>query len=183
VPDTDDATPTDAPDRGFAEVGERVASILTAAESAAAEIRGEAERHAEALRRDADAEVKAKTSEARERAVSEADRLVSAAEADAAAIRDATRAAARRIAEEGQRRLGELRRDARALEGRFESAVDDLRDLVAQLESVVQNAVQHEEPQRNGAAADLAEDLRPAARDDAPVAAPAAADEPAPHES
>ena len=179
MPHTDDATPTDEPDRGFAEVGERVASILTAAESAAAEIRGEAERHAEALHRDADAAVKAQTSEARERAVAEADRLVSAAQADAAAIRDATRAAARRIAEEGQRRLGELRRDARALEGRFESAVDDLRDLVAQLESVVQNAVQHEAPERNGAPADLADDLRPGARDEAP----AVVEEPAPHES
>jgi len=104
---------------------------------------------------------------------------VSAAQADAAAIREATRAAARRIAEEGQRRLGELRRDARALEGRFESAVDDLRDLVVQLESVVQNAVQHEGPERNGAPAALADDLRPSARDEAP----AAVEEPAPHES
>ena len=170
MPDHDDVKPAVTPDHGFSELGERVASILTAAEEAAAQMRAEAERHAEALRRDADAEARARTQEERTRAVTEADRLISAAQADAAAIRDATRAAARRISEEGQRRLGDLRKDARALEGRFESAVDDLRDLVAQLETVVLNAARHEEPEKNGSAPELADDLRPGARDEAPAA-------------
>jgi hypothetical protein len=125
----------------FADLGEHVASIVSAAEQAARQIRADAEREAEELRTSAADAARAHTDSSRARATDEAERLVGAAMADARAIRDTARAAATRIAEEGQRRLHELRSDARSLEGRFEQAVDELHDLISQLDDVVQSAV------------------------------------------
>jgi len=127
--------------RGYADLGEHVASILTAAEHAAEQIRADASRDAEELHRTSREESRTHLDSERRRATDEAERLVSAAVADARAIRDTARAAARRIADEGQRRLHELRTDARALEGRFEIAVDELHDLIAQLDDVVQDSI------------------------------------------
>lgn len=138
----------DASDEGardYAELGDRVASVLNAAEEAATSIRAEAESEAESVRREAAESARAAAEDERSRAAEEAARLVSSALSDAQAIRDAARAAASRIAEEGQRRLGELRDDARRLEGRFERAVDDLHDLIAPLDAVVQGAVDRPE--------------------------------------
>jgi len=127
--------------RGYADLGEHVASILTAAEEAAEQIRADASREAEELRLASREESRTHLDSERRRATDEAERLRSAAVADARAIRDTARAAARRIAEEGQRRLHELRTDARALEGRFETAVEQLHDLIAQLDDVVQGSI------------------------------------------
>ena len=156
--------------RDYAELGERVASVLQAAEEAADEIEAEALRKADALRRRTETEARAEVENERAKAAAEAGRLRTAAVADAEAIRDAAQTAAGRIAQEGQRRLGELREDARALEGRFESAVDDLHDLIAQLEAVVRNAahrpevvVQPEADTDPGRA--LEDDLRPRTED------------------
>jgi DNA repair exonuclease SbcCD ATPase subunit len=128
--------------REYAELGERVAGVLRAAEEAADEIQEEAHRKVDALRRRAETEARAQVENERAKAAADAGRLRNAAVADAESIRDAAQAAAGRIAQEGQRRLGALREDARALEGRFESAVDDLHDLIAQLEAVVRNAAE-----------------------------------------
>jgi hypothetical protein len=133
--------------RGYADLGDHVASILTAAEQAAEQIRSDAAREAESLRATSREEAQSHTQSERRRATDEAERLVSAAVADARAIRDTARAAATRIAEEGQRRLQELRLEARGLEGRFETAVDELHDLIAQLDDVVQDSVRRPEPQ------------------------------------
>ena len=127
--------------RGYADLGEHVASILTAAEQAAEQIRADAAREAEELRASSREESRSHVDAERRRATDEAERLVSAAVADARAIRDTARAAARRITEEGHRRLHELRTDARALEGRFETAVEQLNDLMAQLDGVVQDSM------------------------------------------
>jgi DNA anti-recombination protein RmuC len=134
--------PHSAVAREYAELGERVAGVLRAAEEAAEAIKEEAREKADAMRRRAETEARAKVEDEHAKAAADAGRLREAAVADAETIRDAAQAAAGRIAQEGQRRLGALREDARALEGRFESAVDDLHDLIAQLESVVRNAVQ-----------------------------------------
>ena len=140
--------PPDAPSvsaRDYAEIGEQVAAVLHAAEEAAEEIKNDALRKADALRRRAETEARAQVENERSKAAADAGRLRTAAVADAETIRDTAQAAAGRIAQEGQRRLGELREDARALEGRFESAVDDLHDLIVQLEDVVRNAAQRPE--------------------------------------
>lgn len=141
---TDD-TPATEPARDYADLGDRVTAVLNAAEEAAAAIRADAASEAEAVRSSAASDARATAEEERRAAAEEAERLVASALADAGAIRDAARAAARRIADEGQRRLGELRDDARRLEGRFERAVDDLNDLMVQLDDVVQGAIERPE--------------------------------------
>jgi vacuolar-type H+-ATPase subunit H len=181
----------------FADLGEHVASILSAAEQAADQIRADAEREAEQLRTDAAEAARSHHESTRARATDEAERLVSAATADARAIRDTARAAATRIAEEGQRRLQELRTDARALEGRFESAVDELHDLIAQLDDVVQGAVRRPETSpltvvespADAEPDELERDLWPGAVEDPPAepdaepaAAPASDPDERPHE-
>ncbi len=167
--------PTNGP--RFADLGEHVASIVTAAEQAAEQIRSDAEREAEQVRASASDAARSHTESTRARATDEAERLVSAAIADARAIRDTARAAATRIAEEGQRRLHELRGDARALEGRFEKAVDELHDLISQLDDVVQGAVRRpdsppltvvESPVED-APVELERDLWPRAVEDPPA--------------
>jgi hypothetical protein len=164
--------------RGYADLGEHVASILNAAEQAGEQMRADAAREADELRRSARDDARSHVDSERHRATDEAERLVTAAIADARAIRDTARAAARRIAEEGQRRLHELRTDARALESRFETAVEDLHDLIGQLDDVVQDSIGRDErrepdarPEQETPVADLW-----------PRAVPDPADEPEPAE-
>ena len=128
------------PARDYSELGERIASVLNAAEHAAEKIRTEALRAAETLRLEAQAKAEAYAEERRREVDSESERRVAAALAGAESIRDTAQAAAKRIADEGQRRLGELRDEARALERRFESAIGDLGDSVAELGEVVLSA-------------------------------------------
>jgi hypothetical protein len=124
----------------YADFGGRIAGILSAAETAAAEIRADAERAADEHRRATAADADAYAAERRREADEEADRRLAQAADDAAAVRDAVYAATRRIGEEGTRALEQLRTEARALEGRFETAVDNLRGLISQLEDVVLEA-------------------------------------------
>lgn len=126
-----------SPVRDYEELGEHVASVLNAAEQAAEQIRSDAQRTAEQTRRDAEADAHSYAEERRREVDAESERRRADAVADASAIRDTARDAARRVADEGRRRLGELRDDASALERRFESAIDELRDLVSQLDDVV----------------------------------------------
>lgn len=158
--------------RGYADLGEHVASILTAAEEAAEQIRADATREAEELRASSNEESRSHVDAERRRATDEAERLVSAAVADARAIRDTARAAARRITEEGQRRLHELRTDARALEGRFETAVEQLNELMAQLDDVVQDSIRRPDERRDAERPEPAAERRDEAEDteDTPVA-------------
>jgi TPR repeat protein len=178
--------------RDYADVGERVTSVLTAAEQAAEQIRADALRSADQVRRDAEAQARTYAAELRRDADQETERRLSTAVADAEAIRDTAQAAARRIADEGQRRLGQLREEARGLESRFEAAIDDLRDLLSQLEDVVVNAggtpehLARPEPERAAETtetpeAELAEVLWPGSPDDASAPAePDANGSPAP---
>jgi seryl-tRNA synthetase len=158
--------------RDYADLGEHVASILTAAEEAAEQIRADATREAEELRASSREESRSHIEAERRRATDEAQRLVSSAAADARAIRDTARAAARRITEEGQRRLHELRTDARALEGRFETAVEQLNDLMAQLDDLVQDSIGRPDEQRDAERPEPAAERRDEAEDteDTPVA-------------
>ncbi len=170
----DEQLKTDAPEttarlsaRDYSDIGAHIAAILNAAEQSAEKIRAEAERDATELRRTTEADVEGQTSMTRRDAQAEAERLMAGAAADARAIRDTAKAAATRIADEGGRRLEELRLEARVLEGRFERVVDDLRNLIAQLEHVVVGAADRSdlprpaERPRLAAAPDLREDLRP----------------------
>jgi hypothetical protein len=163
------ASPAPAPSvRDYADVGDRVSAVLKAAEEAATQIRADAERAAEATRREAEREAERYAGDRRRDADGEIDRAVAAARADAEKIRETARAAARRVAEEGHSRLEELRGEARALERRFESAIDDLWNLITQLEAVVPAPTRREgersgEGERSQPAeeAGLAEALRP----------------------
>lgn len=172
-------TTADTSARDYSDIGAHIAAILTAAEQSAERIRREAEHDAGELRRNAEADVEEQTRSTRRDAEAEAERLVSGAAADARAIRDTAKAAATRIAEEGGRRLEELRLEARALESRFERVVDDLGDLIVQLEHVVVGAAERSdaappsERPHLAAAPDLRDDLRPRREDDRePEAAP-----------
>ena len=177
--DRDAPEPAASP-RDYTDVGGHIAAILNAAEQAAEDLRAEAAREATVLRREAELEIEGQTSDSRRRAEEEAERLVASAAADARAIRDTATAASARIADEGARRLEELRLEARALESRFERVVDDLRNLIAQLEPVLVGAA--ERPGAEGDARprlaptpDLQDDLRPRPTDvsDEPAPAPA----------
>ena len=157
--------------RDYADLGEHVASILTAAEQAAEQIRADATREADELRSSSREESRSHVDAERRRATDEAERLVSAAVADARAVRDAARAAARRVAEEGHLRLRELRGDARSLEGRFETAVEQIHDLIAQLDDVVQNAIERSDERSVPSTADRHDDVEQTEdTEDTPVA-------------
>ena len=110
-------------------LGERVASVLNAVEQTAERIRADAVR---AANEKAGAEPRSYAEERRRRGA--------AALTDPSAMGDTARAAARRFAGQGQRRLVELRDDVRALERRFEAAIDELGELVSQLDDVVLSA-------------------------------------------
>ncbi|MBD0317342.1 MAG: hypothetical protein ICV71_02365 [Thermoleophilia bacterium] len=174
--------------RDYDELGERVASVLNAAEQAAEQIRADAMSAAEQTRRDAEAEARSYAEERRREADVESERRRSEALAEATSIRDGAQAAARRIAEEGQRHLRELREDARALERRFVAAIDDLRDLVSEVEEAVPNPGEGDHrdvPDDHAAGVDpaprnLNDALRPGGREEAEARVEAGADDDAP---
>jgi hypothetical protein len=151
------------------DVGDRVSAILNAAEEAARQIRADAERAAEATRREAEREAERYAGERRSEVDGEGERVLAGARADAEKMRETAHAAAQRVTEEGRRRLEELREEARTLGRRFESAIDELRDLVTQLEDVAPTASRRpgeegREPEQSHPAggADLTGALRPA---------------------
>lgn len=150
----------------FADVGNRVAAILKAAEDAAEAIRSEAGAQVEdRLRRaegEAAAHIQQLSSEAtrlrgeaedyasdirlavdsyaeqhRREAEEEGRAIVAEAESQARAMRETAEDMARQIAGDAQRRAEELRQELRLLEDRRERALQSLRDVAAQLEDVL----------------------------------------------
>jgi hypothetical protein len=139
----------------YADIGERVASVLAAAETAATQIledaRSSAEQTLDAARREADdvrqkaAAYDADTREAvdsfaatrRREAEQEIQKQLADSEAQARATRQAAEAMARQIEEDGTRRGQELRDESKAVEERLKKALAGLRRMTAEIEQLL----------------------------------------------
>jgi hypothetical protein len=129
----------------YEDLGARVAGVLAAAEQAAEQIQTDAEGAAERLRREADeyaddvrAAVEAYAAQQRREAEEQARTTIAAADAEARAMREAAQAMAARLEEEARRGTLKVREDTRALEDRRQRALDDLREIAATLQDLVQ---------------------------------------------
>jgi flagellar biosynthesis GTPase FlhF len=144
----------DPPHQPYVDVGERIASVLHAAEQAAEQIRTDARREAEELtagarqaRDEADeyaqdvrSGVDGYANQHRREAEEEARQMLATAEAEAKALREAAQDMARQLEDEGRRRREELRDETRHLEERRKRALEDIREIAAQLEDVIGSA-------------------------------------------
>lgn len=156
--DLDGSEGADAPSpptSSYADIGERVAGVLAAAETAATQIREDARasaeevlslarEEAEALRRDAaayDADtreaVEAYASNRRREIDEDVQRQLADSEAQARATRQAAEAMARQIEEEAKRRGQALRDESRAVEERLKKAAQGLRRMTAEIEELL----------------------------------------------
>jgi predicted metal-dependent hydrolase len=165
---------------GYADIGERVAGVLTAAEAAAGQIRqdahGEAEeilnaarREAEAVRQDSvaydtdtRAAVESYASDRRREVDQETQKLRADSETQARATRQAAEAMARQIEEEGRQRGQALRDESKAVEERLKKAVVGLRRMTGEIEELLGTPA--------GDAETLTDALRPySQRDELPI--------------
>lgn len=139
----------------YADIGDRVAGVLSAAEDAAQQIRTEARSEADGLlsaarteadgiRREAEAyddevrtAVETFASERRREADADVQRLLTESEAQARATRQAAEAMARQIEEDGIRRGQALRDESQAVEERLKKALVSFRRITAELEELV----------------------------------------------
>ena len=163
IADQDPSAPSAAPAAGasgtspasYADIGERVAGVLSAAEAAAVQIREDARvdaeeilsaarRDAEDVRRDAaayDADTRAAVdsyaSERRREAEQEVQKQLADSETQARATRQAAEAMARQIEEAGRQRGQALRDESRAVEERLKKALAGFRRVTAELEELV----------------------------------------------
>lgn len=152
--------------RDFTQFGDRVASVLRAAEEAAEQIRMDASAAAQQMTRQAEQEAKARLEQARreaDRLRAEADaesrnsreaaqaytanhrreaeehaaRLLSDAEAQARASREAAEAMVQRIEESARALEEEVREQERMIRGRMQRYLAGLRDVSGQIEAVL----------------------------------------------
>jgi hypothetical protein len=141
--------------RDYAELGDRVAAVLQAAEEAAEQMRldarstadqllEEAKREAQRVRVEADTDAK-NTREAvesyatnhRREAEEKAGKLLSEAEGQARASREAAEAMAKRIEESARTLEEEVREQERMIRGRMQRYLAALRDVSGQIEDVL----------------------------------------------
>jgi cell division septum initiation protein DivIVA len=140
---------------GYAEIGERVAGVLRAAETAAEQIRADAQAQADDLLRAAQAEaervrnqargyendtrdaVDAYATEQRRIAEEQIGKQLSDSEAQARATREAAEEMARRIEEDARLRGDALREESRAVEERLKKVQAGMRRMTAQLEELL----------------------------------------------
>lgn len=149
------STPSSSGSSGYAEIGERVAGVLSAAELAAEQIRADARVDAEELIRAAKGEaeqarqdavtyesdtrtaVDSYASERRREAEQQVAKQLADAEGQARATREAAEQMAVKIEEDGRLRGQALREESRAVEERLKKALVGLRRMTAQLEELV----------------------------------------------
>jgi cell division septum initiation protein DivIVA len=147
--------PTERDSSTYADIGERVASVLAAAETAANQIREDARLQAEdilgAAQREADdlgkkaaaydadtrAAVDSFASERRREAEQEIQKQLTDSEAQARATRQAAEAMARQIEEDGRRRGQALREESKAVEERLKKALAGLRRMTVEIEQLL----------------------------------------------
>jgi hypothetical protein len=152
--------------RDYAQFGDRVASVLRAAEEAAEQIRADARAAAQEMTRQAEQEAKARLEQARreaDRLRAEADaesmntreaaqaytathrreaeehaaRVLSEAETQARASREAAEAMVHRIEESARALEEEVREQERMIRGRMQRYLAGLRDVSTQIEAVL----------------------------------------------
>ena len=166
---------------GYADIGERVAGLLRAAEGAAEQIRDEAriesDRLLAAARIDAEtvrqeaaafgentrAAVEAYASQRRREADEEAQNKLAESENHARAVRDAADAVARQIEDAARDRAQRLIDESKAADERLRKALVVLRRMTADLEAVV------EAPEAAAPAESLADALWPGQRETTPT--------------
>jgi cell division septum initiation protein DivIVA len=147
--------PTPARTTTYADIGERVAGVLSAAEAAANQIREDARADAEeilsAARRDAEdvrreaaaydansrAAVDSYVSEQRRDAEQAVQKQLADGESQARDMRQAAEAVARQIEEAGRQRGQALREESEAVEERLRKALAGFRRVTAELEELV----------------------------------------------
>jgi cell division septum initiation protein DivIVA len=152
---TETPAPGAATSGTYADIGERVAGVLSAAEAAANQIREDARAEAEeilsAARRDAEdvrreaaaydtdtrAAVDAFASERRREAEQEVQKQLADSESQARATRQAAEAMARQIEEAGRQRGQALREESKAVEERLRKALAGFRRVTTELEELV----------------------------------------------
>jgi hypothetical protein len=151
----------------YADIGERVAGVLAAAEQAAAQIKSDAEEQAAALRRRAEEEASARVEQAKQdaektRAEAERDvretreavdsyasqrrreaeeqsqRMLAEAETEARAVREAAEQMAARIEDTAKRRQEAVREETRLVEARMQRALEGFRQMTARLEELLE---------------------------------------------
>jgi len=153
------ATPSSSGSSGYAEIGERVAGVLSAAETAAEQIRADARLEAEDLLRatkedaeqirrdtatyDSDTRdaVDTYATERRREAEQQVGKQLADAEVQARATREAAEQMALRIEEEGRLRGQALREESIAVEERLKKALVGLRRMTSQLEELISGPV------------------------------------------
>jgi hypothetical protein len=139
----------------YADIGERVAGVLAAADSAAIQIRDDARAsaeevlsiardEAESLRRDAAAydsdtraAVESYASDRRREIDQEVEKQRADSEQQARATRQASEAMARQIEEDARRRGQALRDESRSVEERLKKAAQGLRRMTAEIEELL----------------------------------------------
>jgi hypothetical protein len=163
----------------YAEIGERVAGVLSAAEAAAEQIRADARLEAEELLRvanedaeqvrreaivydtDTRAAVDAFATDRRREAEQQVQKQLTEAEAQARATREAAEQMAHQIEEEGRLRGEALREESRGVEERLKKALVGLRRMTAQLEELVGTPAPAQAVAAQTDGESLAEALRP----------------------
>jgi cell division septum initiation protein DivIVA len=143
------------PTGSYADIGERVAGVLAAAETAASQIRADAQgsadeilslarEEADALRQEAaayDADTRAAVesyaSDRRREVDQDVQRQLTDGESQARATRQAAEAMARQIEEDARRRGQALRDESRAVEERLKKAAQGLRRMTAEIEELL----------------------------------------------
>jgi hypothetical protein len=149
------APPSESSSTSYADIGERVAGVLAAAEAAANQIRDDARlladellsaarEEADAVRSDASsydtdtrAAVESYASDRRREVDQEVARQLTDSEAQARATRQAAEAMARQIEDEARRRGQALRDESSAVEERLKKAAAGLRRMTSEIEELL----------------------------------------------
>jgi hypothetical protein len=176
TPPTEQDTPPEtasaaAATTSYADIGERVAGVLAAAEQAAAQITSDAEQQAAGVRRQAEQTAASRVDQARQeadkvRADAERDvrdtreavdsyaaqrrreaeeqsqRMLAEAEAEARAVREAAEQMASRIEATARRRQEALHEESRLVEARLHRALEGFRQMTTRLEELLETPEQ-----------------------------------------
>ena len=135
----------------YDDLGDRIAGVLHAAETAASETKADAEIEAASIRAEAETyseevreAVDSYANSVRREADEEARRAVAAGQAEARAMREAAQAMAGQLEEEARQRNASLREETRSLEDRRRRALDDLREIAATLQDIAVDSARRE---------------------------------------